>query len=80
MGGQPEAAVITRAMLEEEEQLEAAGLERERKMLEKVRPHWPRGPPALSGWRSINAVCLQMLSFKSLCTCFDRLPSDYKVL
>lgn len=33
---QPEAAVITPAMLEEEEQLEAAGLERERKMLEKV--------------------------------------------
>uniref|UniRef100_A0A2K6GBR0 Helicase, lymphoid specific n=1 Tax=Propithecus coquereli TaxID=379532 RepID=A0A2K6GBR0_PROCO len=32
---QPEAAVITPAMLEEEEQLEAAGLERERKMLEK---------------------------------------------
>lgn len=33
---QPETAVITPAMLEEEEQLEAAGLERERKMLEKV--------------------------------------------
>ncbi|ELW66728.1 Lymphoid-specific helicase [Tupaia chinensis] len=32
---QPETAVITPAMLEEEEQLEAAGLERERKMLEK---------------------------------------------
>lgn len=28
--------MITPAMLEEEEQLEAAGLERERKMLEKV--------------------------------------------
>lgn len=33
---QAETAVITPAMLEEEEQLEAAGLERERKMLEKV--------------------------------------------
>ena len=33
---QPETAVITPVMLEEEEQLEAAGLERERKMLEKV--------------------------------------------
>lgn len=33
---QPESAVITQAMLEEEEQLEAAGLERERKMIEKV--------------------------------------------
>lgn len=33
---EPEPAVITPAMLEEEEQLEAAGLERERKMLEKV--------------------------------------------
>ena len=33
---QPENAVITPALLEEEEQLEAAGLERERKMLEKV--------------------------------------------
>eukprot|EP00069_Balaena_mysticetus_P013757 bmy_08228T0 len=32
---QPETAVITPAMVEEEEQLEAAGLERERKMLEK---------------------------------------------
>ncbi|KAK2098709.1 hypothetical protein P7K49_024160 [Saguinus oedipus] len=31
-----DTAVITPAMLEEEEQLEAAGLERERKMLEKV--------------------------------------------
>ncbi|XP_054585205.1 lymphoid-specific helicase isoform X3 [Eptesicus fuscus] len=31
----PEPAVITPAMLEEEEQLEAAGLERERQMLEK---------------------------------------------
>uniref|UniRef100_A0A8V8TMK7 Helicase, lymphoid specific n=1 Tax=Homo sapiens TaxID=9606 RepID=A0A8V8TMK7_HUMAN len=33
---QLDTAVITPAMLEEEEQLEAAGLERERKMLEKV--------------------------------------------
>lgn len=33
---QPEPALITPAMLDEEEQLEAAGLERERKMLEKV--------------------------------------------
>ncbi|XP_062958409.1 lymphoid-specific helicase isoform X4 [Cynocephalus volans] len=39
---QPETAVITPAMLEEEEQLEAAGLERERKMLEKVRMSWDR--------------------------------------
>ncbi|XP_036078505.1 lymphoid-specific helicase isoform X4 [Rousettus aegyptiacus] len=39
---QPEAAVITPAMLEEEEQLEAAGLERERKMLEKARMSWDR--------------------------------------
>uniref|UniRef100_A0A8C5VX14 Proliferation-associated SNF2-like protein n=1 Tax=Microcebus murinus TaxID=30608 RepID=A0A8C5VX14_MICMU len=39
---QPEAAVITPAMLEEEEQLEAAGLERERKMLEKARMTWDR--------------------------------------
>lgn len=36
MEGQQEGAVITPAMLEEEQQLEAAGLERERKMLEKV--------------------------------------------
>ncbi|XP_058154785.1 lymphoid-specific helicase isoform X2 [Dasypus novemcinctus] len=34
---QLETAVITPAMLEEEEQLEAAGLEKERKMLEKAR-------------------------------------------
>lgn len=39
---QPEPAVITPAMLEEEEQLEAAGLERERKMLEKARMSWDR--------------------------------------
>ncbi|XP_055281016.1 lymphoid-specific helicase isoform X2 [Moschus berezovskii] len=39
---QPETAVITPAMLEEEEQLEAAGLERERKMLEKARMSWDR--------------------------------------
>lgn len=32
-----EQAVITPAMLAEEEQLEAAGLEKERQMLEKVR-------------------------------------------
>lgn len=37
MAEQTEPAVITPAMLEEEEQLEAAGLERERKMLEEVR-------------------------------------------
>lgn len=37
MGEQAEAAVITPAMLEEEEQLEAAGLEKERQMLERVR-------------------------------------------
>lgn len=36
MAERVEPAVITPAMLEEEEQLEAAGLERERKMLEKV--------------------------------------------
>uniref|UniRef100_A0A452QGK0 Proliferation-associated SNF2-like protein n=1 Tax=Ursus americanus TaxID=9643 RepID=A0A452QGK0_URSAM len=39
---QPESAVITQAMLEEEEQLEAAGLERERKMIEKARVSWDR--------------------------------------
>ncbi|XP_036998909.1 lymphoid-specific helicase isoform X2 [Artibeus jamaicensis] len=39
---EPEPAVITPAMLEEEEQLEAAGLERERKMLEKARLCWDR--------------------------------------
>ncbi|KAF4019108.1 hypothetical protein G4228_011033, partial [Cervus hanglu yarkandensis] len=39
---QPETAVITSVMLEEEEQLEAAGLERERKMLEKARMSWDR--------------------------------------
>ncbi|KFO29915.1 lymphoid-specific helicase isoform X2 [Fukomys damarensis] len=39
---QPEPAVITPAMLQEEEQLEAAGLERERKMLEKARLSWDR--------------------------------------
>ncbi|XP_029056909.1 lymphoid-specific helicase isoform X2 [Monodon monoceros] len=39
---QPETAVITPAMVEEEEQLEAAGLERERKMLEKARMSWDR--------------------------------------
>ncbi|OBS80399.1 hypothetical protein A6R68_21395 [Neotoma lepida] len=36
MAEQTEPALITPAMLEEEEQLEAAGLERERKMLEEV--------------------------------------------
>ncbi|XP_048194619.1 lymphoid-specific helicase [Perognathus longimembris pacificus] len=35
-------AVITPAMLEEEEQLEAAGLEKERKLLEKARISWDR--------------------------------------
>ncbi|KAM4852082.1 lymphoid-specific helicase [Thomomys bottae] len=35
-------AVITPAMLQEEEQLEAAGLERERKLLEKARISWDR--------------------------------------
>ncbi|XP_075390482.1 lymphoid-specific helicase [Tenrec ecaudatus] len=39
---QPDAAVITPAMLQEEEQLEAAGLEREQKMLEKARMSWDR--------------------------------------
>ncbi|KAM5236465.1 lymphoid-specific helicase [Ctenodactylus gundi] len=38
----PETAVITPAMLAEEEQLEAAGLEREQKMLEKARTSWDR--------------------------------------
>uniref|UniRef100_A0A8C5JXA7 Proliferation-associated SNF2-like protein n=1 Tax=Jaculus jaculus TaxID=51337 RepID=A0A8C5JXA7_JACJA len=49
-GGSPAAdtvdpageVVITAAMLEEEEQLEAAGLERERVMLEKARMSWDR--------------------------------------
>uniref|UniRef100_A0A2K5ECZ5 Helicase ATP-binding domain-containing protein n=1 Tax=Aotus nancymaae TaxID=37293 RepID=A0A2K5ECZ5_AOTNA len=39
---QLDTAVITLAMLEEEEQLEAAGLERERKMLEKACMSWDR--------------------------------------
>ncbi|NXP77885.1 HELLS helicase, partial [Ramphastos sulfuratus] len=42
MGEQAEAAVITPAMLEEEEQLEAAGLEKERQMLERARTSWER--------------------------------------
>ncbi|XP_038599606.1 lymphoid-specific helicase [Tachyglossus aculeatus] len=42
MDEQPEASVITPSMLEEEEQLEAAGLEKERKMLEKARMSWDR--------------------------------------
>uniref|UniRef100_A0A8D2E231 Proliferation-associated SNF2-like protein n=1 Tax=Sciurus vulgaris TaxID=55149 RepID=A0A8D2E231_SCIVU len=42
MVDQEGTAVITAAMLEEEEQLEAAGLERERKMLEKARMSWDR--------------------------------------
>ncbi|KAJ7419128.1 Lymphoid-specific helicase [Pitangus sulphuratus] len=42
MGEQAEAAVITPAMLKEEEQLEAAGLEQERQMLEKARSSWDR--------------------------------------
>uniref|UniRef100_A0A8C0UXL8 Helicase, lymphoid specific n=1 Tax=Cyanistes caeruleus TaxID=156563 RepID=A0A8C0UXL8_CYACU len=41
--GRPrEATVITPAMLKEEEQLEAAGLEQERQMLEKARTSWDR--------------------------------------
>lgn len=53
MAEQTEPAVITPAMLEEEEQLEAAGLEKERKMLEEVMPHDRRlslasSPPAPS--------------------------------
>uniref|UniRef100_A0A8B9F909 Uncharacterized protein n=1 Tax=Amazona collaria TaxID=241587 RepID=A0A8B9F909_9PSIT len=42
MAEQAEAAVITPAMLKEEEQLEAAGLEKERQMLEKARASWDR--------------------------------------
>lgn len=42
MTEQTEPAVITQTMLEEEEQLEAAGLERERKMLEEVMFRGPR--------------------------------------
>ncbi|XP_029886672.1 lymphoid-specific helicase isoform X1 [Aquila chrysaetos chrysaetos] len=42
MGEQAEAAVITPAMLKEEEQLEAAGLEKERQMLERARASWDR--------------------------------------
>ncbi|XP_061857087.1 lymphoid-specific helicase isoform X2 [Colius striatus] len=42
MGEQAEAAVITPAMLKEEEELEAAGLEKERQMLEKARTSWDR--------------------------------------
>lgn len=43
-----EPALITPAMLEEEEQLEAAGLERERKMLEEVMPRDPGFSPGRS--------------------------------
>ncbi|XP_006831229.1 PREDICTED: lymphoid-specific helicase isoform X4 [Chrysochloris asiatica] len=39
---QPECTMITAAMLQEEEQLEAAGLEQERQMLEKARKSWDR--------------------------------------
>ncbi|XP_004625546.1 lymphoid-specific helicase [Octodon degus] len=42
MAEQPETVVITPAMLQEEQQLEAAGLERERRMLEKARLSWDR--------------------------------------
>lgn len=42
MGDPAGAALITRSMLEEEQQLEAAGLEKERQMLEKVRMSWER--------------------------------------
>lgn len=48
MGEQAEAVVITPAMLKEEEQLEAAGLEQERQMLEKV-----RGGRGLRGLRGL---------------------------
>lgn len=54
MGEQAEAAVITPAMLKEEEQLEAAGLEKERQMLERVRGR--RGgaaPRRASRWDSV---------------------------
>lgn len=63
MTEQTEPAVITPAMLEEEEQLEAAGLEKERKMLEEVMnapdprlspasppPHPPPGVPSPLAW------------------------------
>ncbi|NXL89278.1 HELLS helicase, partial [Alectura lathami] len=40
--GEQEAAVVTPAMLAEEERLEAAGLEKERQMLEKARTSWDR--------------------------------------
>lgn len=50
MGEQAEAAVITPAMLKEEEQLEAAGLEKERQMLEKVRGGPGGGEPPHGGW------------------------------
>uniref|UniRef100_A0A8D0HMG2 Proliferation-associated SNF2-like protein n=1 Tax=Sphenodon punctatus TaxID=8508 RepID=A0A8D0HMG2_SPHPU len=42
MGEQAETAVITPSMLQEEEELEAAGLEKERQMLEKTRMSWDR--------------------------------------
>lgn len=58
MAEQTEPAVITPAMLEEEEQLEAEGLEKERKMLEEVMPHGPRlSPPSLPPRRSFTS-CL----------------------
>jgi len=44
-----QAEVITPAMLKEEEQLEAAGLEKERQMLEKVRGGWGGRAPRAGG-------------------------------
>ncbi|XP_019411076.1 PREDICTED: lymphoid-specific helicase-like [Crocodylus porosus] len=42
MGAQAAAAVITPAMLQEEEQLAVAGAEEERQMLAKARMSWDR--------------------------------------
>lgn len=71
MGEQAEAAVITPAMLQEEEQLEAAGLEQERQMLEKVRggsgaagPARRQGSPRAAGFVWGPAPC-SSLGFKT---------------
>lgn len=59
MEEQAEAAVITPAMLEEEEQLEAAGLEQERQMLEKVRGGPRRGLSECLGAGAVRFLGLQ---------------------
>lgn len=66
MGEQAEAAVITPAMLEEEEQLEAAGLEQERQMLEKVRGGPRQGPRGRRGLSEcLGAGALRLLGLQN---------------